>query len=854
MRKLSIFGLFLSFILVVFTTSSALAQIKLGYGGSSKKDKFKIDYANPKEYTIEEITVEGVKYLNEGTIIAMSGLRKGDKIRIPGDAITNAVRKLWKPGLVGNVKIDATKVKDNKIWLKITLSERPRLSRYEFYGVPKGQHSTLSEKISLIRGRMLNDAILKNTENALRNHYIEKGFKNIEVKITPQPDTTISSGAKNWVYLRIDINKHKKVRIEEITFEGISEIKEKRIRRKLKKTKQKRFGRVFAPSKFVESLYEEDKENLIKFYNKLGYRNASIDVDTVWDVTGEDLVKIKFKITEGKKFRYRNLTWTGNSVYKDETLARILGIKKGDIYNPEELQKRLNFSPTSTDIMSLYMDDGYLFFQINPTEVQVSEDSIDIEMRIVEGEQADINKIIINGNTVTSDHVIYRELRTIPGEKFSRSDLIRTQQELAGLGYFDPETINIRPIPNQANGTVDIVYDLEEKSSNQFELSGGWGGFQGFIGTLGLSVNNFSTRKMFKQWNPIPQGDGQQLSLRMQSNGRAFQNYSFSFTEPWFGGKKPHSLSFSVSYSISRQRNSVYDVRSFSGKAHILSTTISFGRRLTFPDDRFTMLNSFSYLRYNLDNFQSSFGDFTDGISNSFVLNTTIARNSIDNPTYPRGGSSVSLSISLTPPYSLFSDRTYSVGDPDRFKWIEYHKWMFDNSWYTKLVGNLVLRTSAHMGFIGVYGDRDISPFERFTLGGSGLTINNFLLGTDIIGLRGYTDNSIRPIEFDENGNQRSEIGGVTYNKFVMELRYPISLKPAATIFMVAFAEAGNNWGNFDDFNPFEVRRSVGAGARIFMPAFGMLGFDWAYGFDEIPGVPNANGAQFHFTIGQQIR
>lgn len=850
MKKLLILTLYILF------TSDVSAQIKLGYGSSSDQGEPKIDYKNPKEYIIQNITVQGAKYLNDGTIISMSGLKKGDKILIPGEDISNAIRKLWRPGLVGDIQIDATKIEGNKIWLRITLSERPRLSRYEFYGVPKGQHSTLSDKIDLIRGRMLNNSILKNTETSIKNHYASKGFKNVEVKITPQADTTISSGSKNWVFLRIDINRRKKVKIKEIVFDGVHQIKEKRLRRKLKKTKQKRFGRIFTPSKFVANLYEEDKINLIKFYNKLGYRNASIDMDTVWDVPGKDLVKIRLKINEGNKFRYRNVTWTGNSVYSDETLTKILGIKKGDIYNPEELQKRLNFNPNSTDIMSLYMDDGYLFFQINPIETQVLKDSIDIEMRIVEGEQADINKVIVNGNTITSDHVIYRELRTLPGDKFSRSNLIRTQQELAGLGYFDPEKIDIRPVPNQADGTVDIVYNLEEKSSNQFELSGGWGGYQRFIGTLGLSVNNFSSRKIFKEWRPIPQGDGQSLSLRVQSNGRAFQNYSFSFTEPWLGGKKPHSLSLSLSYSISRQRDytRAFDFQAFKGKAAILSASVSFGRRLSFPDDRFTMINSVSYLRYNLRNFQSNFGDFTDGKSNSFVLNTTIARNSVDNPTYPRNGASVSLSVSLTPPYSLFSNKKYDKNSAERFKWIEYHKWMFDNSWYAKIVGNLVLRTSAHMGFIGAYGNREISPFERFTLGGSGLTINNFLLGTDIIGLRGYADNSIKPIKFDENGREKSSIGGVAYNKFVMELRYPISLKPAATVFVVGFAEAGNNWDNFDNFNPFEIKRSVGIGGRIFMPAFGMIGFDWAYGFDEISGNPSANGPQFHFTIGQQIR
>jgi outer membrane protein insertion porin family len=493
------------------------------------------------------------------------------------------------------------------------------------------------------------------------------------------------------------------------------------------------------------------------------------------------------------------------------------------------------------------MDDGYLFFSINPVEVAVENDSVDVEMRIYEGEQATISKVILTGNTRTSDHVVLREIRTLPGQKFSRSDLIRTQRELATLGYFDPEQIGIQPKPNVSNGTVDIHYKVVEKPSDQVELSGGWGGIFGFVGTLGLVFNNFSVRKVpnIKSWSPLPQGDGQKLAIRFQANGRRFQTYSFTFTEPWLGGKKPNNFSFNVQHSVQRLIQGFTNIS--TGSLQVTGVTLTLGRRLTFPDDFFTLSNSLSYLRYQLQNYPGLFRTVRSGEFNNFVFNTTIARNSIDNPIFPRSGSNMVLSIGLTPPYSVINNRDYSLlSDDKRFRWIEYHKWMFDNWWYLNLWKNLVVCARAHVGYIGSYrATTGISPFERFILGGDGMMFNNFLLGTDIVGLRGYTNQSIRP--------ERVE-GGVVFNKFVLEMRYPLTLSQAASIYALVFAEGGNNWGSARDVNPFDLKKSVGAGVRIFMPAIGMLGIDYGWGFDPIPGNPQANYGQFHFTIGQMLR
>jgi len=816
-----------------------------GFSTSSTTSTKDFDYANPKEYTIGGISVEGASYLDPNALISLTGLRIGDKILIPGEGIGLAIRKLWKQGLLGDISIDIDKIEDEKVFLKLVLTERPRLSRFDFTGIPKGQKNTLKDKVTLVRGRIVNDVIIKNTEVAIKQHYIQKGFRNVKVNIVQKKDTTLA----NSIRLEIDVDKGKKVRIQEIEIEGNEAIADKKLKRKMKKTKEFAPWNIFRSSKFIPSEFKNDKNALIAFYNKEGYRDAYIISDTVSSV--EDGVKIKMTVNEGNKYHYRNITWSGNYIHSDTLLASVLGVRKGDVYNPEDLQKRMSYNPTGLDITSLYMDDGYLFFNIQPIEIRVDNDSIDIEMRIYEGDQATINKIIVTGNTRTRDHVILREVYTLPGQKFSRSALLRTQQQLSQLGYFDAETIGINPIPNVADGTVDIHYSVDEKPNDQIELSGGWGGGAiGFIGTLGLTFNNFSSSRLFdfSSWSPLPQGDGQQVSLRFQASGRQFQTYSFSFTEPWLGGKKPNSFSISLQHSVQTDINTF--TRKSAGNFQVSGLTLSLGRRLRVPDNYFTLSNSLSYLRYSLNNYtRLGFRGISDGTFNNIVFNTTLSRSSIDSPIYPRNGASISLSLALTPPYSAFRDINYETAeDAEIFKFVEYHKWMFDNSWYTPIVGDLVFSARAHMGFIGSYNSSTpTSPFERFILGGAGLGFGNLLLGSDIIALRGYEDNQVVP------SDSRQE-GGVAYNKFVMELRYPVTLNQAASIFVLAFAEGGNNWGSFKTFQPFDLKRSAGVGARIFMPAFGLLGIDWAYGFDDIPGNPGANGAQFHFTIGQKIR
>ncbi|MCS6832516.1 MAG: BamA/TamA family outer membrane protein [Flammeovirgaceae bacterium] len=813
---------------------------------AQKKNMYRINYGEPpEEYIIGGVSVEGANFNDKNALISIAGFKVGEKIKIPGDDITKAIRKLWKLGIVGDVRIDIVDIEGNKVFLEIVLKERPRLSRYFYEGVPKGQMKTLDDKIKLVKGRIITEAMIKNAKNTIYQHFAEKGFKNCEVRIIQQKDTLLANSA----YLKIIVDKKEKVKINDIAFTGLEQNDEKKVLRKMKKTKEKRFGRIFTPSKFVAKEYEEDKKKVVEYLNKEGFRNATILKDSVTDFN-EKLVNIGISLYEGKRFYYRNIEWTGNYKYSDEVLSEVLGIKKGDVYNPEELSKRLNYNPNGTDVTSLYMDDGYLFFSVEPVEVLVEDDSIDIEMRMYEGEQATISKVLVDGNTKTNDHVIMREIRTLPGDKFSRADLIRTNRELGALGYFDPEKVGMNPKPNMADGTVDIHYTVEEKPSDQIELSGGWGGAFGFVGTVGLVFNNFSARRVFekKAWNPLPAGDGQRLAVRMQASGRRFQTYSLSFTEPWLGGKKPNS--FTISLSRSTQRNLDAFGRQL-GKFNINEINFSLGRRLRVPDDFFTLINSLRFQTYQLNNFGlRGFGNYRNGDSYNITFNTTIARNSLDNMIYPRRGASLSLAINVTPPYSLFDNRRYTAESSleERFRWAEYHKWMFDNSWFLPILDKLVLNARTHFGFISPYNkSKGLGPFERFIVGGDGLQVNNFLLGTDYIGLRGYQNNSILPAE-------TSDLGGTVYNKYVLELRYALSMNPSATIWVHTFLEGGNNWARFNQFSPFDIKRSAGIGARIFMPAFGLLGVDWAYGYDEIKGRPNANGRQFHFTLGQQLR
>ena len=612
----------------------------------------------------------------------------------------------------------------------------------------------------------------------------------------------------------------------------------------------------FKPSKFVKEEFLNDKAALITFLNSKGYRDAIIEYDTNYSIN-DKYMNIDVTLSEGKKYFFRNINWEGNFIYDDATLAKVLAVNKGDVYDLELIEKKLNYDPTGIDVSSLYMDDGYLFFRIDPIEVGVFEDSIDLEMRVYEGGQATIKKVIISGNEKTNDFVIRRELRTIPGQKFSRDLLIRTQRELSQLGYFDPQKVNPIPTPNLADETVDIEWELVEQPSDQIELYGGWGGYYGFVGTLGVSFNNFSIKEALK-WNKFPpMGDGQRLSVRAQANGLRYQSYTVSFQEPWLGGRKPNS--FGISYNNSIQRLVGFQDNTVNGSLSVAGLTLSLGRRASWPDDFFVISNSLSFSKYSLNNYIYSTMGFSTGDANSIVFNTTIARRSSDNPMYPQRGSDVSLSVNMTPPYSLFNSMDYeNTPAEERYKWVEYHKWNFDFRYYLPLIPKLVLAPRIHFGFIGTYSESvSPGPFERFVLGGDGLTGQNFILGTDVIGLRGYPNpqqNARKATSLTPYDDVNNVLGATLFTKYVLELRYPVSLNPTATIYLLTYVEGGNAWNDPTNYNPYKLYRSAGVGARIFMPAFGLLGIDYGYGFDAIPGTADPSGSQFHFSIGQQIR
>ena len=859
-----------------------------------------LNYANPKEYTIAGIEVTGIEILDKNAMISISGLKIGDKIKIPGDDISNAIRKIWKYGLVGDISILVDRIEGNDVYLLIELAERSRLNSFYFTGISKTQESGLKEDLNLIRGKIVNDAMVRNTELAVKKYFVKKGFLNTEVKVTQELDT-LNDGIK----LQIDVDPKSKVKINKISFYGNETFSDGTLKGRLKKTKEhprftlhrtlltsvfqpkKYLGKpykaswadvkewlgdnvklnIFASSKYIQSEYDADKQRVIEYYNSKGYRDAEIVEDSIYK-HNDRTINIDFKVYEGPKYYFRNIIWAGNFVYSDRQLDAVLGIAKGDVYNNELIQRKITFNPKGMDVSGLYMDDGYLFFRINPVEVAVAGDSIDVEMRIFEGEQATIDQVTITGNERTSDHVIRRELMTIPGDKFRRSDIIRTQQSLSQLGYFAPEKVNPNLQPNQAEGTVDIEWQVEEQSNDQIELSGGWGGYYGFVGTLGLTFNNFSLRNVpnLKNWKPLPVGDGQRLQLRVQANGRQYQSYSFSFTEPWLGGRKPHSLTVSLNSSVQRSLYNYYapipDPTDNTPTLKVNSVTVGLGRRLEWPDNYFTLTNSVSFLTYTLVNWYSGGLGFEDGNANSITFNTTLSRRSVNEIMYPSQGSEISLSLTLTPPHSLWRDIDYSTAtNAEKFAWIEYHKWMFDAKYYLPLDSRkkLVIEAKAHFGFIGQYTEKaGIGPFERFFLGGDGLAggFNSFLLGQEIIGLRGYENNKITPPLYDNYGEvPTNEVqGGIVYDKFGLELRYPVTTGSAATIYGFGFIEAGNNWANYEDFNPFELYKSAGFGARIFMPAFGLIGLNWAYGFDTLENANQPSGSQFHFTIGQQLR
>ncbi len=797
-----------------------------------------IDYSLPAKYEIADVSVSGVNYLDPIVVLNISNLQPGRIITVPGDDITKALEKLWNQGLFSDVKISATKIEGNKIYLDIYLQEPPRLARLFINGLKKGENTEISDKLKLRSGSLITENVLNTSEDIIIKHFVPKGFFNTSVEMLIEDEPSIP----NRVNLTINVEKNERVRINDVIFEGNTQFSDRRLQRILKKTKKKNWN-FFRSSKFIENEFKGDKDKLITFLNERGFRDAKILADSIY-LESEDGVNVYIHLHEGNKYYFRNIAWVGNSKYPDELLSAILGIEKGDVFDQTKLNKRLRIDDDA--VSSLYLDDGYLFFSINPVELRIENDSIDLEMRIQEGPQATINKVIITGNTKTNEHVIRRELRTRPGELFNKTNIVRSTRELAVLGHFDPEKLDVKPIPNPADGTVDIEFIVEEKANDQLEISGGWGAGM-LIGTLGVKFSNFSTRNFFKKdaWRPLPSGDGQTLSIRAQSNGSYYQGYNMTFVEPWFGGNKPNSLSFSVFHTIQTDRFTRRQKDWASIK--ISGASLGLGKELKWPDDFFTLYNEISFQNYYLNDWGGGFFLFSNGNSNNLSFKTSLARSSVDQLIYPRRGSQFSLTLQLTPPYSLLTGKDYTtLPSVEKYKWIEYHKWTFKSQTHTNLVDKLVLTTGAQFGILGYYNrDYGFSPFEGFDLGGDGMSGYN-LYGRETISLRGYENGSITPIR------QNSKAGNI-YNKFTLELRYPLSLNPSATIYGLLFLEGGNAWADFREFNPFSIKRSAGVGLRAFLPMFGLLGVDWGYGFDEIPGRPGANKGQFHFVLGQQF-
>ena len=814
-----------------------------------------IDYTQPKDYVLADISIKGIKFLSKSTITDISALKINQIISIPGNDISIAINKLWKQNLFSDIKIEYDKIINDSIYLNIILKEYPRLSKFKFKGdISKSNITTLKEDLKLMRGKVLTQNLIKNSVNKIRKFYTDKGFFNVSVKHIVAKD----SASANATILIFDINKYDKVKIKDIIIYGRKEIintnksffnnkdtvyavSSKRLKKSMKETKVKNKWRFFKVSKFINSNYEDDKNNIIEEYNNKGYRDAKIINDTTY-LNEDNTITIEITLDEGEPYLFGDVSFVGNTRYTNEELSSQLGIDKGDVFNQSILDSRLFGSQEGTDISSLYLDDGYLFFNATPVEIATNNNTIDIEVRLYEGEQARLNKISVQGNTKTQDHVIMRELRTRPGDLFKRSDIMRSQRELAQMQYFDPEAFDVKIDPNPARNEVDVTYIVSEKSSDQIQLQGGWGGGR-VVGSLGLTFNNFSSRNIFNgsKWRPLPSGDGQRLSLTARSNGAYYQNYMMSFTEPWLGGKKPTSLSVSLSKSIS-SNGLTGDERQ---EIQVSGLSLGIGKRLKNPDDYFTLYNGLNFIQYKLSNSQSFFS-FRNGESNNVNYQVNLGRNSVDQLNFPRQGSNFLMSIKLSPPYSMFDnvDDYSSLTDQEKYKWVEYYKWKFKATWFSPFTEKLILATKTEFGFLGGYNDQlGISPFERFYVGGDGLSGMGYMNdGRELVALRGYSNNSLSP-----------QTGATIYNKYTAEIRYALSLNPTSTMYALAFLEAGNAWEDFDNFNPFGIKRSVGIGVKIMLPMIGMMGLDYGWGLDEIIGNPDANGGQFHFSIGQNF-
>jgi outer membrane protein insertion porin family len=853
-----------------------------------------VSYKSPSEYEIGDITVSSnTGKVDKNYVIFISGLVRGERVEVPGPAFTNAVKKLWAEKVFSDVKITLTKIVEDKVFLDIYVEERPRLSRFAFRGINKTEQDNIRDIIKLFRGEVVTPNLLMSTKAKLKDYFDDKGFLLADIQTVEILD---SAAGTPTVTLEIKIDKGEKVRIGEIVIKGNNNLDDYQVKKAMKNTKRKsnflihkdlwnlisrpkatiasikredekydfyplliKYFRtkanlnIFKSSKFVEPDYETDKDAVISAYNKEGFRDARILSDSIGYVKNDMIIYLD--IEEGNRFYVRNVNWVGNSKYKTEDLNKILDISKGDVYNREKIDQALNYNPSGMDISTLYQDNGYLFFNITPAETAIEGDSVDLEFRIYEGKQAIINRVTVTGNTKTSDHVIIREIRSKPGQLFSRSDVIRTQQELGQLGYFNPQAMNVVPKPNPTDGTVDLEFVVEEQPNDQVELSGGYGN-RTIVGTLGVTFNNFSTRNIFnkKAWKPLPSGDGQRLSVRAQSNGQFFQSYNFSFTEPWLGGKKPIAFSISAFHS----QNNLGVTTSNNGRIQSSSVMASIGKRLKWPDDFFNIYTFVRWERYNLRNYAIS-QDYSNGTSHKIAFSIALSRNSTDEFIFPTRGSNITVSAEFTPPFSYLIDKDYQNLDmAEQNRLLEYHKWKFNAQFFTgiggqKLSKKLVLHNRFEFGALGGYNPNiPITPFERFQVGGDGLSalgFQNQFLGREVIALRGYQNGALTP------GFPGNPYGGTVYTKMTTEVRYLISGNPSAKIFALAFLEAGNAWESFKEFSSFRVNRSAGVGVRIFLPMFGLLGVDYGWGFDPVRGTPEdqRKKGNFHFMIGQQF-
>ena len=832
-----------------------------------------VDYNHPKRYVVGGVRVEGNSYFKSAQIISQAGVREGASITVPGEEVSAMVNRLMLQKFFDSVSVEIDSLSSSRdtAFLAIKIKERPRVSQWTFSGIKSGERKDIEERVNLKRGREFSEYVEKTTSDIIKRYFAEKGFLKCEVCAEVKRDTII----KNAIQVNFAVNKGEKIKIKDINFIGNDHVKEYKLAKSMKKTKSNKIYNFFHSKKFNEKEYLNDKRAAISAFNEAGYRDARLVRDSIYYVA-PNRIAIDLVFDEGDKYYFRDIKWTGNSIYSTDQLNSVLAINKGDVYDVVTLEKRLRGGGKQTDydVTKLYRDNGYLFFNINPVETNIQNDSVDVEIRIAEGKQATLDNIIINGNDLTNEKVVRRQIFTRPGYLFSQTDFERSIREIASLGQFDAEAImnpdtGFSIVPKPGNSTVDIVYNVTEKPSSQLELSGGWGG-RTFVATVGVSFNNFSTHRMFDKgaWRPVPLGDAQNLSFRFQTNGTYYTALSASFTEPWLFGKKPTSLNLSAYYTRSTDSYLALNILSNNRMMEVFGLSASLGTRLKWPDNYFVLYNGINWQTYKLKNWYSGYFIFDDGAANNINYSISLSRNSTDQIIYPRTGSDFQFSLQLTPPFSLFrkhdidadgnkvSVKSYkdvnydNWSSKDRFRWIEYHKWKFSGTVYTKLAGDLVLMTRAQFGYLGYYNRNwGYSPFEGFLLGGDGMSGYN-TYGSEIIAMRGYENYSLTPYEASKYNSNGYAYAGNVYDKFTVELRYPVMLQPSSTIFVLAFLEGGNCWSDIRNFNPFQIKRSAGVGVRIYLPMIGLLGVDWGYGFDTLD---SSKRSQFHFMIGQQF-